>query len=420
MSYVESARRTEGFIGINGINVWGSIKEFVTDIEYIDVATGETDSFDITVIDSAGHFINDWLIDKGTELESKIKLLNWKEPGDVIWVDCGSFLCDSLKVNGPPTQVTIQSLALPLNGAKNSRKWEDVFVSAIAQDICGRLGCELEYYADDIVIKSRQQSRQKDIEFLFNLCKEYGFGMKVYRHKIVIFNREQQDAAAAVKTINISSAEEYSLDDNEEGTYTGAECTYKPDGSDDELTYTYGSNERLLKIDTSATSAQEAELKAKAALYDANAEAVKLRFSILGGLEPIYAGSNYNIESLGAYSGKYAIDKVTHTLTGAKAYRMSVEAHGVELRKDNLIYGSTETEVSLTITGIEAGRAIELNDAPLYISSEASAAVRRISGTYYLYDGKNFNGRYRICNQNEVGATPANANVTGYIDGEYI
>ena len=420
MPYVESARRAEGFVGINGVNVWGSIKEFVTDIEYIDVATGETDSFDITVVDRDAHFITDWLIDKGTKLESKIKLLNWKEPGDIIWIDCGEFLCDSLKVNGPPTEVTIQSLALPLNGEKNSRKWEDVSISAIAQDICERLGCELNYYADDIVIKSRQQSRQKDIEFLFGLCKEYGFGMKVYRHKIVIFNREQQDAAAAVKSINMSIAESYSLDDNEEGTYTGAECTYKPEGSDDEQTYTYGSDERLLKLDTSATSAQEAELKAKAGLYDANIEAIKLRFSMLGGLEPLYAGSNYDVEGLGAYSGKYAVDKVTHTLTGTKAYRVAVEAHGVELKKDKPAYCVMEAEQSSTTAEIEAGRIIELNDTPLYISSDASAATRRISGTYYLYDGKNFNGRYRICNQNEVGATPISANVTGYIDSEYL
>lgn len=335
MSYVESARRAEAFIGINGKNVWGSIKEYVTDIEFTDVASGETDSLDITVIDKENHFITDWLLDKNTELEAKFKMMNWLKPGDEMWIDCGTFLHDSLKFSGPPTVVTIRSLALPIIGEKNSQKWENVLISAIAQEICKRLGVELKYYATkDIVIKSRQQSRQKDTEFLYALCKEYGFGMKAYRNQIVIFDRELQDAAPAVDTVNIGITEDYDVEDNLEGTYTGVECSYKPEGSDDEVMYKYGSDERILRPDVSATSAQEAELKSKAALYDANAEAVKMRFSILGGLAPIYTGSNYYFEGLGSYSGKYAIDKIIYS-HGKKTLRMTVEAHAVELIKDS-------------------------------------------------------------------------------------
>lgn len=414
METVEQAPRAEGFVGINGVNVWGDIKEYVTDIEFVEVASGETDSFDITMTDTAEHFINDWLIDTGTEINAKFKLINWTKPNSEFWIDCGTFLCDALKVRGFPIEVTIKSLALPVHGTKNTKKWEKISISAIAQDICNWLGCELKFYADDITLKSRQQSRQTDIEFLFRLCEEYGFGMKVYRNSIVIFDRERQDAADAVETINISDiANSFTIDDNEQGTYTGAECKYKPEKSDTELTYSCGTRERILVLETSATSAKEAELKAKAALYKANSERVKLKITT-SGKKSIYPGTNYYFTGLGKYSGKYAIDKSIHTLSGKDTYKVTIEAHAVNIEKDIVESDTSET------TAITAGAAVNLNNAPLYISSDASNPVRHITGTYYLYDGKDFNGRYRICNSDEVGKTPVGANVTGYINGSDI
>lgn len=336
----ESAARADGLVGINGVNIWGDIKEFVTDMEYTDVADGETDSFEITMNDEAEHWTTDWLIDKNTVLNAKIHLQNWLAPGDEQWIDCGTFLCDSIKVSGFPNEVTIKSLTLPAYGSENTQKWENITISAIAEEICSRLGCGLEYYAADIQLESRQQSRQTDVEFLYSVCREYGLGMKVYRNNIVIYNREERDAADPVGTINVrtlrsASSSVYTIEDNQEGTYTGVECTYKPEGSDDESTYTYGSQERVIKLSTSAKSAAEAELKAKAALYNTNIEAVVLRLNnILGGTEPIYSGNNYYFTGLGGYSGKYAVDKVTHMLTSKKSYLMSVEAHAVTLEKD--------------------------------------------------------------------------------------
>jgi hypothetical protein len=248
------------------------------------------------------------------------------------------------------------------------------------------------------------------------------------------------------------------------------QCTYKPDESDDEITYTYGTDERMIILSTSANSAAEAELKGKAALYNANIEAVKLKISALGGMKPIYAGSNYYITGLGGYSGKYAIERVTHTISGEKSYRISIEAHAVALEKDGgasvIVYGessytatpSSSSSSSSSISGGSlsydldgsssttssgaseiselinrltggsggssggggAGAAVNLSNAPLYISSDAESPVRYISGTYYLYDGKSFSGRYRICGEGDAGKTPVGEYVIGYVDGSYI
>ena len=68
-----------------------------------------------------------------------------------------------------------------------------------------------------------------------------------------------------------------------------------------------------------------------------------------------------------------------------------------------------------------AGTMIELNEVPLYISSDATSPVRNVNGTFFLYDGKDVAGRYRITdNSSEVGKKPTGQHVTGWIDKEYV
>lgn len=62
------------------------------------------------------------------------------------------------------------------------------------------------------------------------------------------------------------------------------------------------------------------------------------------------------------------------------------------------------------------GSAIVLSDASLYASSDASKVTKKISGTYYIYDGEKVNGRYRITNKKaNCGKKPVWLRVTGWI-----
>ena len=64
-----------------------------------------------------------------------------------------------------------------------------------------------------------------------------------------------------------------------------------------------------------------------------------------------------------------------------------------------------------------AGRKIALKDAPLYTSATTGKVTRKLSGTYYLYDGQAFSGRYRITTSAaNCGKTPTGNYVTGYIN----
>lgn len=68
-----------------------------------------------------------------------------------------------------------------------------------------------------------------------------------------------------------------------------------------------------------------------------------------------------------------------------------------------------------------AGATVELNNAPIYVSSDAESIAGRVTGTYYLYDGKEILGRYRITDKSsDVGRTPVGEYVIGWLPKEYI
>lgn len=110
---------------------------------------------------------------------------------------------------------------------------------------------------------------------------------------------------------------------------------------------------------------------------------------------------NIGLTGYGKLSGKYFIDKVSLTYS----------RNGLE----QTLECSKIPDEKTTTTG--AGASVTLNNAPLYYTSVDKKPVRRISGHYFLYDGINVAGRYRITNlQSRCGKTPVGKNVTGWVD----
>jgi len=63
-----------------------------------------------------------------------------------------------------------------------------------------------------------------------------------------------------------------------------------------------------------------------------------------------------------------------------------------------------------------AGRPLNLKNVNLYGSATSTKVARKISGTFYIYDGVEISGRYRITNSaSRVGKKPVWLNVTGFI-----
>jgi N-acetylmuramoyl-L-alanine amidase len=107
------------------------------------------------------------------------------------------------------------------------------------------------------------------------------------------------------------------------------------------------------------------------------------------------------------------LSKVTTTAgqyrCGEAIARAIANINGVKL--DNAAASNTAKKQ------IKAGAAVKLNKTPVYISSTAKTTLVNRTGTYYIYDAVEYNGRYRITNKAaNCGKKPAALYVTGYIN----
>lgn len=111
--------------------------------------------------------------------------------------------------------------------------------------------------------------------------------------------------------------------------------------------------------------------------------------------------------------------KVTNTASGAKHpyHCISQDGKGVYGWVDAAAVGAASGSTAQSGNLYEKGRAVRLNNAALYGSASAKTAAGRKTGTYYLYDGKEIGGRYRITiSASYCGKSPAGNYVTGYIN----
>lgn len=162
-----------------------------------------------------------------------------------------------------------------------------------------------------------------------------------------------------------------------------------------------GTGGRTKRISKYASSQADAERRLQAALDNANHSATKVKFTLALAQIELGEAQNIGLTGYGKLSGKYFIDKVSLTYS----------RNGLE----QTLECSKIPDEKTTTTG--AGASVTLNNAPLYYTSVDKKPVRRISGHYFLYDGINVAGRYRITNlQSRCGKTPVGKNVTGWVD----
>jgi GH25 family lysozyme M1 (1,4-beta-N-acetylmuramidase) len=88
------------------------------------------------------------------------------------------------------------------------------------------------------------------------------------------------------------------------------------------------------------------------------------------------------------------------------------------LKKAGYNYDLVQAKVNelIRIKSIKKGDAIVLKNEPLYANATTTKVAKKLTGTYYIYDGKKIDGRYRITNSRaRVGKAPIWLYVTGYI-----
>lgn len=332
-------RQAEVDLYYNGAAVKTVMDEYITDISYTDPASGAADSLDISIHDRARQWITAWMPISGDTLSAKISLSGDDAGG--IPLDCGFFVLDKFEFGGWPVTGTISAVSTPADGGfmatVRTQNWEGVTIKEIGTEIAARAGLKLAWDVSgaDFIIKSVEQSEQTDSDFFSSLCETYGLEVKVYRQKIVVYDREAYKAKAPVRTIGTESLISWSWSKDMAGTYTGGEYTYTDVSTEEDIAVSIGNGKRILKQSGKADSRADAERKIRAAMNKANHGSTKLSASIIGNAQ-IVSAQCVTVVGIGKLSGKYYVDSVTHNISSS-GYTMNLELSLIESMSDEVV-----------------------------------------------------------------------------------
>ena len=339
---MSNARKAVPGLAFNGQNVSEKLAGYLESVSYEDVASGNSDSIDITLQNVDMKWLNQWYPAKGDKISGGITFQDWNKEGEHLNLDCGTFILDEVKFSGGPLKVSLGGVAIPANESfkirERTKTWKDVTIQNIADEIAKRYGLSVSYSGPTITIASLEQSDKTDSAFLYDICKKYGLSMKVFNDKIVIYDQTQQEKKAAADKISRESfvEDEWNYTDSLEGTYTGARISYKSGQDNEEISIYLGLKaedavgSRVLNITEVADSYDTAYYMAAAQVNQSNEKAI----TISGKIWPnpkICAGICVDIIGMGKANGKYFVDKSTMEVSSSGTAQ-NVELHKCQTR----------------------------------------------------------------------------------------
>ena len=307
------------------------IAKQTTAFSYTDVASGQSDSVSITLCDLDKKWLGECMPKKGASLGAKLHLTNWDKENSVDTFDCGNFVLDDISFTGRPINCVLGAVSVPamsdFKSLQRTKTWEKTTIKDIAAEITKRYGVSLHYGAGSVQIAEIEQSKQADSAFLYSLCEKYGLAMKVYNHKIVIFDIVDYESKGSVLTIKEADMVSWSYNITVDGTYTGVELSYTDPDSDKTINVTIGNSGRMYSLNTQASSRYDAELQAAAKVNAANREVETATVTIKANTK-VVASHCVTIEGLGNADGKYYVDKIKHSV--GNGYNMQLTLHKVQ------------------------------------------------------------------------------------------
>lgn len=341
------ARSSKLSVSYKGSKLDQEISSQASSFSYTDVASGTSDTIDITIYNANKNWMNKWLPTKGDKITPSVILNNWTKEGVTNTIKCGSFVIDDLSFSGRPLIFSLAGVSMPANedfkATKKTNTYEDVTIKEIASKIAKAAGIKMVYDAPTVKIAEIEQSNTPDSTFLYSLCESYGLAMKVYNEKLVIFEEAKYEAKKVVATIDETDMISWNYNSTIDGTYTGATVSYTIPDTEKTVTMTVGKKGRMYEASMQVSSEYDAELKASALVNKANKGAVSLEVKIMANPK-IIASSTVQITGLGKLSGKYYVDSVKHSL--GNGYTMTLSLHLIQKRIGSLAGNSNDSNNS--------------------------------------------------------------------------
>lgn len=418
---MSSPRKVALSLTFNGSAV--KLTDRIETLSYTDVASGSSDSLEITVRNDDFKWLNSWLPKKGSKIAGKVVFQNWNAEGKNLKLNLGTHVLDDNSFSGGPLTAKLSALSKPASENFSSRErtktWKKVTLKKIGQEIAGRYSLSLVYDAPTVSITAKEQSEKTDSAFLTDLCKDYGLGFKIYNSKLVIYNKTKYEKKEVVATLTRESFvdDQWDYADSLYGTYTGARISYKQTKknkktSSSEISIYVGlqsetaKGSRVLKINEQADSKTDAQYKAKARVDESNEQATTISGTIWANPK-IAAGTTVQVKGMYSMNGKYFVDQVTTEVSSGSPTVMKVEMHKCYTRLSFQTASKKTTTKSsskkTTKKKYKVGDIVTFNGGKHYVSSYSGAKGYTVSAGKAKITAVNGSGKahpYHLVTQN--------------------
>ncbi len=438
-----NARRAEVKVTYDNVDFVTTAGADAESISYIDSASDNSDSIELTINATKSKWINSFMPEKGAKLIAKIVGRYWTNGKGTKTLSCGSFTLDDISYDDAPSTLTVGGVAKPedqdFSELERDYIWQNTSIKRIGQTIADRYGLSFSYDAEDYDIECDEQSAT-DSSYYNTLCGYYGLILKVYADSLWVYDREAYKAKLPVKTFNSSNIKRGSLSWNTtlSGTFTGGDFSYTDPDKDIDIICTVGGGSHTKSVNRRATSVYDAAVQLCAEINNANHGSTTVKFTSANGEFSVCSGNTIELEGYGKLDGKYFVDKITHKYSSSGGFTSALECslceepfyewqvggeivyHETEEESDEEYATSSADNSASAAAGAVAGAAVTLNNAPFYYTSIATEPSCYKSGVFYFYDAILIAGRYRITNSaSRCGKLPVGENVTGWVPASY-
>lgn len=305
-----------------GVDISSELDPMTTDISYTDHHHGEVDEIDVTVQDKDGRWKGSWKPEPGDTMS----LIIYDGLGGVL--PCGDFELDEPDAQGDRggDRMVMRGLAAPISGdlrTQKSRAFEKQSLRAIVSRVAGEAGLSIEGEIENLQFERVTQRRERDLEFLTRLAEDTGHYFSVRGKRAIFTSIESVDGQAAALTIGHTMMGtrliSYALREQTHDTYSSAKVGYLD--RDRKETITADEQDArvrtgdVLKVSGERVESQgNAKALAKSRLHYANRKRRSGSIEMVGTVA-LVAGVVVDMADFGQYSGRYLVDKSTHSMS---------------------------------------------------------------------------------------------------------
>ncbi len=313
----------------NNQDITADVSDDVMQLTYSDKLEGESDDISITFDDKTGKWRGPWYPEKGSLLTVSI-FFEGKE------LKCGTFTIDEIEINSSPDTLTMGAIAanaIDEVRTPNCEAYDNQSLKQIAQSIADRNGYDLQGDVPDIEFTRITQDEETDLAFLQRIAIDYGAIFSLRNGSITFTSIYDLESSNSILSISRSECSSISIKDKVSNTYANCKVRFQDPSSAKLVEVDYSATDigidsvssSVLVIRTKAENSNQAEAKAKAAIYRANSRAINARISVSGNTS-LVSGVSFELLHNGVQSGKYHITSSDHIIDDTGGYITNIEA----------------------------------------------------------------------------------------------